>query len=294
MIRRVAFWSAVFVGVTCMCLGPNVHAQGTEEQGRGPIWYESVMGSSSSLGVVTRFDSVGGYNFSNHFGADFGLPILFVHASSSTTGLRSANGIGDVYGDLRFTFNTEPLNYVSTITATAPTGDPNKGFSSGRATVNWNNLFDRSFGALTPYANVGIGNSILDTTYFVRPYTTLGFVAHVEGGASYRVWRAVSVHASGYVVEPSGQQKVFSKLINKSGGAPGKAASHGRVFTTAPETVGTSAIDRDRGVSLGVDTSLNRVVNLSLGYTHSFSYALDTVYFGLGFNVSRAIRRGSN
>lgn len=293
MRRRVAFWSVVFAGITCMTCGPSAVAQGYEESGRGPIWYESVMGSSSSLGMVTRFDSVGGYNFSNHFGADIGIPILFVHTSSTTTGLRSANGIGDIYGDLRFTFNTEALNYVSTITVTAPTGDPNKGFSSGRATVNWNNLFDRSFGAITPYANIGVGNSILDTTYFVRPFTTLGVMTHFEGGASYRVWRSVSVHASGYVIEPSGQQKVFSKLIN-NGGTAGKAASHGRVFTTAPETVGNSAIDRDRGISLGVDTSLNRLVNLSLGYTHSFSYALDTVYFGLGFNVGRAIRRSSN
>lgn len=294
MLRRESVLRAVVVAAVCVLFAASVRAQAEYEPSRGPIWYESVMGSSSSLGQVTRFDSVGGFNFSNHFGVDFGVPILFVHASSATSGLRSANGLGDVYGDLRFTFNTEPVNYVSTITVTAPTGDPNKGFSTGRATVNWNNLFDRSFGAVTPYANIGIGNSILDTTYFVRPYTTLGVVTHFEGGASYRVWRMLSVHGSGYVIEPSGQQKVFSKLLNKGGAAGSSGASHGRVFANSPETVGSAALDRDRGVSLGADARLNSIVNLSLGYTHSFSYALDTVYFGLGFNVGRALRSVSH
>src|SRR2546422_4362834 len=81
-------------------LSPAVHAQSKEDSGKGLIWYEGVMGTSSSLGSVTRFDSTLGYNFNHHFGVDFGAPVLFVHSSSTTTTTyRSANGIGDVYTD---------------------------------------------------------------------------------------------------------------------------------------------------------------------------------------------------
>src|SRR5215470_5140919 len=87
-------------------LSPSVRAQSNEDSGKGLIWYESAIGSSSSLGTVTRFDSTVGYNFNRHFAVDFGAPILFVNASSSSTSTtyQSATGIGDVYTDLRFTF----------------------------------------------------------------------------------------------------------------------------------------------------------------------------------------------
>ena len=59
-------------------LSPSVRAQSNEDSGKGLIWYESVIGSSSSLGTVTRFDSTLGYNFNHHFAVDFGAPVLFV------------------------------------------------------------------------------------------------------------------------------------------------------------------------------------------------------------------------
>src|SRR5712691_9717565 len=82
-----------------LSLGPSaaVRAQSKEDSGKGLIWYEGVMGTSSSLGSVTRFDSTLGYNFNHHFGVDFAVPVLFVLSSSTTTTTyRSANGIGDV------------------------------------------------------------------------------------------------------------------------------------------------------------------------------------------------------
>src|SRR5712692_11402594 len=140
-----------FVVLLGLSLGPSaaVRAQSKEDSGKGLIWYESVIGSSSSLGTVTRFDSTLGYNFNHYFAVDFGVPVLFVQASSTTTSstpYRSATGIGDVYADLRFTFRNPVVNYISTIRGTAPTGSTANGFSSGRATADWNNHFDRAFG----------------------------------------------------------------------------------------------------------------------------------------------------
>src|SRR6266571_4218120 len=239
-------------------VSPAVRAQSKEDSGKGLIWYEGVMGTSSSLGSVTRFDSTLGYNFNHHFGVDFGAPVLFVHSSSTTTTTyRSANGIGN-------------------------------GFSSGRGTADWNNHFDRAFGRVTPFADLGVANTVPDSAYFVRPYTTLGLTGHFDGGASVRILPLVNLRASAYAIEPSGQQKVFSKLLTRqtSSTGPGASSGHG-VFQTAPETTGTADIARDHGFSLGFEASPFHVIDLAIGYTRSVSFSLDTVYFGVGFNLAR-------
>ena len=272
---------------------PVARAQSNEGSGKGLIWYEDVIGTASSLGTVTRFDSTLGYNFNHHFAVDFGAPVLFVQGNSSTsstttTMYQSANGIGDVYTDLRFTFRNPAVNYISTIRGTVPTGSMSNGFSSGRFTADWNNHFDRTFGRVTPFANLGVANTVPDTAYFVRPFTTFGQETHVEGGASVKIWRALNLRGSAYAIEPYGQQKVFSKLLNRqTGGPPGTpGASHGGVFQTSPETTGPADIARDHGVSLGADTNFH-ALDLAIGYTHSVNYSLDTVYFGIGFNLAR-------
>ncbi len=277
-----------YLVVLALGLSPVVRAQSPEDSGKGLMWYEGVMGTSSSLGTVTRFDSTLGYSFNHHFGVDFGVPVLFVNSSSSTTtGYRSATGIGDVYTDLRFTFRNPAVNFVSTIRGAAPTGSTSSGFSSGRATADWNNHFDRAFGRVTPFANLGVANTVPDSAYFVRPYTTLGLTGHFDGGASVRILPLLNLRASAYAIEPSGQQKVFSKLLNRQTSSTGPGASGRGVFQTAPETVGSADIARDHGFSLGFDASPFHSVDLAIGYTHSASFALDTVYFGVGFNLAR-------
>src|SRR5215472_16933566 len=276
--------------VLALGLSPGLHGQSTEESGKGFIWYESLTGTTSSLGTVSRFDSTVGYNFNRFFAVDAGAPVLFVHASSSatTTSLRSASGIGDAYTDVRVTFLNPVVNVGSNLRVTAPTGSTQNGFSSGRGTADWTNHFDRTFGRVTPFANLGVANTVPDTAYFVRPFTTFGQETHVEGGASVKIWRALNLRGSAYAIEPYGQQIVFSKLLNRqTGGPPGTpGASHGGVFQTSPETTGPADIARDHGVSLGADTNFH-ALDLAIGYTHSVNYSLDTVYFGIGFNLAR-------
>lgn len=269
---------------------PAVQAQSKPDSGKGLILYESLTGTSSSLGTVSRFDSTLGYNFNHHFSVDFGAPILFVHASSSatTTSLRSASGIGDIYADVRLTLRNPLMNFVSNIRGTVPTGSTQNGFSSGRATADWSNHFDRSFGHVTPFVDLGVANTVPDSTYFVRPYTTLGLTGHFDGGASIRILPLLNFRASAYAIEPSGQQKLFSRFLNHQTAPRNPGASYsGRVFQTTPETTGSADIARDHGFSLGFDSSPFRLVDLAVGYTHSASFSLDTVYFGLGLNLAR-------
>ena len=292
--RMQVILSFVFILGLSLGLSAAVRAQSKEDSGKGLIWYESVIGSSSSLGTVTRFDSTLGYNFNHHFAVDFGVPVLFVHASSSTatTNLRSANGIGDVYTDLRFSLRNPAVNFVSTVRGTAPTGSTSNGFSSGRATADWNNHFDRAFGHVTPFVDLGVANTVPDSAYFVRPFTTLGLTGHFDGGASVRILPLLNFRASAYAIEPSGQQKVFSRLLNRqtspAGGTPGSSHAGG-VFQTSPETTGSAGIARDHGFSLGFESSPFHVIDLAIGYTRSVSFSLNTVYFGVGLNLARVL-----
>lgn len=294
--------------------GRPVFAQSTESGAslHGFTFYEQFQGSASALGVINELDSSVGYNFNSHFSMDVGLPVYFVQPSSSTTagtGSYAANGIGNVYLQLRLALPNPIANYTSTVTGTAPTGNRADGFSTGHATVDWSNYLDHTFGHLTPFVNIGFANAVSDTMFFVRPYTTYGLVTHVEGGARVRVVKGLSVGVSGYGIEPSGQQTVVSRLIHGQGqpgttggatapGIPGRgmqppAAANGRshgVFATASVTTGTASIAQDDGVSVFAQYALGKNVTLSGGYTRSEQYSLNTVFFGIGFNVGQAFR----
>ncbi len=292
---RPAIAGALLSAMTLSAVGANAKAQPSgksDEEEKGFTFYETFQGSSNTLGQVTKLDTTVGYNLNRYFGVDAGIPVYFVHSSTtSSTAGASSNGIGNAYVDLRLTVNNPAVNFASTLTGTAPTGDTATGFSTGRATFDWNNHFDRAFFGITPFADVGIANTISDTHFFVRPFTTLGLVAHFEGGASYRVLHFFNLGASVYDVLPSGQQKVFSKLIKRhssDAGMPGNSPGHrgrGGVFEAASETVGPADIARDNGFSAWIGASPLPFLDLEAGYNHSVHYALDTFSFGLGFNL---------
>ncbi len=121
--------------------------------------------------------------------------------------------------------------------------------------LGWNNRLDRTLFRITPFASLGIANTISDSHFFFHPFTTLGLVGHFEGGADYKVWDFVSVGASFYDDLPSGQQKVFSKLIKRQQKAAPTSRHRAGVFESAHETTGSADIDRDNGFSGWVDAS---------------------------------------
>jgi hypothetical protein len=272
----------------------NLRAQsdsGSQDEEKGFTFYEQFTGSTNTLGQVMKADTSVGYNFNRYFGVDVGLPVYFVHASSksSIAGAMSGNGIGNAYTDLRLTLLNPVVNYESTLTGWAPTGDTKKGFSTGRATFDWDNRFDRGFGRIRPFASVGVANTVPDSQFFVRPFTTLGTITHFEGGGTYRILRVFHVGASAYDILPTGQQKVFSKLIRSQ--TSGASSRHGAgVFENNHETVGSADLARDNGVSAWFDASPIRYLDLEVGYTRSVRYDLNTVSFGVGVNVGTLVK----
>lgn len=292
MVKRFGYASLLlFAG--------NLFAQSIESDSEtGFTFYERFQGSVNTLGVVNDLDSSVGYKFSPHFGIDGGLPVYFVHPLNSAAGATTAgtmssassNGIGNVYGQARLTLANPVLNYESTLTGTAPTGDKASGFSTGHATVDWSNYFDHGFSSLTPFATIGLANSVSDTMFFVRPYTTYGLVTHVEGGARYRLARLVSVGASLYDIAPSGQQTVVSRIVKANQGTVTSSRKNQGVFETASLTTGSSSIAKDHGFSTWVQVQPVKTLGFYAGYSRSTQYSLNTLFYGVSLNLGSAVR----
>src|SRR5215475_2147980 len=185
----------------------------------GPGWSFSgrFQGSSNSSGLVMKTDPTLGYSFSRTFQTYIGLPVCSVKDSSTISTTQTSNGfmngLGNAYLGFHIGVDREAVNFASNVEATAPTGDKDKGFSTGRATVDWTNSFSHSFSSVTPFADLGLANTVSDTSFFVRPFTSLGLVSHFDGGAKFTLSQFVDVGASAYVVRAAGQQRIFSKLL---------------------------------------------------------------------------------
>ncbi len=288
MCRLSAAVAVVLLCSSMICAQTSPAPAGFTDEDRGLASYVQFGGSANSSGRVFKLDAAVGYNFSSHVGFDVGALVYFVTSSTNTGVQNSNNGIGNPYLDFRFTFRHPALSYRSIVTGYFPLADVKSGFSTGRMTGDWTNHFERSFSRLTPFADIGIGNTIRDSRFFNRPFTSLGLNTHFEGGASVALSEHVDIGASGYAIVPSGQQRIYSKLLRAS---TGHNMGHGRVFDTTTETVGTADIARDHGFSAWIGASPNEYLDMELGYTRSAAYDLNTVSFGVGVNIGRLVRK---
>jgi hypothetical protein len=264
--------------------------------GTGFTSYVEFDGTSNDEGQVYRLNSNIGYSFTEHFGVDVGVPVYFLRPSSSVTGTTgtSGNGLGNPYLDLRVKFLNPAVNFGSVLTGYAPAGDSKLGLSTGRATFDWTNHFDHSFNNLTPFLEAGLSNTVADTQLFLRPFTSLGMNSHFQGGASYQLGKYFNVGASGYDIQPFGQQTIFSKVANGNGGVrgPGAGSSHGP-FQNNQQITGSSDLAYDNGFSAWIGASPSPYLDLQLGYTRSIQYDLNSVSFSMGVNVGRLYHRSS-
>jgi hypothetical protein len=255
--------------------------------------YVEFDGTSNAEGQVYRLNSSVGYSFTQHFGVDVGVPVYFVRPSSSVTGTAgstSGNGLGNPYLDLRLKFLNPAVNFGSVLTGYAPAGDSKLGLSTGRATFDWTNHFDHSFNNLTPFFEVGLSNTVADTQLFLRPFTSLGMNSHFQGGASYQLGRYFNLGASGYDIQPFGQQTLFSKVAKGQVAVP----SPGKPFQNNQQVTGSSDLAYDNGFSAWIGASPSPYLDMQLGYTRSIQYDLNSVSFGIGVNVGRLYHRSAS
>src|SRR5215469_12477010 len=252
---------------------PHAAGKGSVEQ-QGLTWMETYEGSSNSDGLVTDLNSTVGYIFGKHVAMNMGVPYLFIVPSTSKTGATSAYGVGNPYLGLRYSAKGSALDFSTSLNSAIPTASTKKGLSTGHVTVNWSNHFGHGFDPFTPFLDFGLGNSIPDTRFLHRAYTSYGTLAHFEGGSELDLGDKFSVTASGYYILPWGSQQIFLR---------------GSKNSSSP-TKGGVSLTRDDGINLGTDYNLTRSLDLSAGYSRSVYSSLNTFSFGMEVNVGTLLK----
>jgi hypothetical protein len=303
-----------------------VFAEGSED-GQGWSFSQRLQGISNSIGVILKTTSTATYSFNQHVKAYSGLPIYFAKEVAPSSNSQFINGFGNIYSGLLITTgDSTPLHYSSDLLFTLPTGDVSRGFSTGHSTVDWTNTFSHSFSRFTPYAVVGIANTLSDTSFFVRPFATKGIASHLETGTLISITPRVAFGASAYAVRAAGQQEIVSQVAqpasqtstpqqqpssgnpvstvvqnpgsgNGAGlvdilghnGSSNGSSSTPAVFQTEQTTLGPPQIVNDQGFSTSMTLRPSSSTDLQIGYSHSAAYHFDNFFFGIGFHFGHGI-----
>lgn len=268
-----------------------------DAEGFSPGWTLGAKfeGSYSSDAGVYDLGTALGYNFSRHFGMDAGVPFYFVSTPTSVKnnnpGAVSGIGVGSSFSDLRWNYPNKSLNYSPAIHVSVPTGATKKGFSVGHVTWNETNHFDHAFGDWTPFLDAGVGNTIMDTKYFTRPYMTFGLNAAFTGGLEYDKG-PFSLSGGAYDIAPWGNQTVFSRVF-RCGSAkcsPTGTTTNRDGFLSSSVTSGPASLVRDNGYEAGVDFKPLHYLDLEFDYSRSVPLRLNNYSFGIGINLSSLVR----
>lgn len=274
------------------------HPASKEEGGFSPGWTLGARfeGDYSSAAGVYDVGTALGYNFSRHFGLDAGVPFYFVSTPASTKQANpsavSGVGMGNTFLDLLLTYPNPSLDYSAGIHLTAPVADVKKGFSTGHATWNYTNHIDRAFGDWSPFIDAGVGNTILDTKYFTRPFMSFGYNAAFTGGLEYDQG-PFSLQAGAYDVAPWGNQTVVSRVFRcgSSGTCGSSGASHNRHgFSNSSVASGGADLVRDNGYEAGFDFRPLYYLDFEFDYSRSIPLHLNNYSFGIGVNLSSLVR----
>jgi hypothetical protein len=236
---------------------------------------ETYEGSADTDGFISDINSSAGYVFNPHFSIHMGVSYLFLNPSTSKTGTTSTSGMGNPSLGFRYSTKGPLVDFSTGVNGAFPVASSAKGLSTGRVTFDWDNHFAHGFDLFTPFLDAGVANSVPDTRFLKRPYTSLGTLAHFEGGSGIDLGDKFSVSASGYYILPWGTQEIFVR---------GKKSSPG-------STKGGVSLTRDDGINVGLDYNLTRSVDLSAGYSYSVYNVVNTISFGVELNVASLLRK---
>ena len=261
---------------------------------KGITGFESFQGTINSDNRVYKIDSNLGWDFNKHFGVFAGLPFYFANVPSSTitngtttttTPSSTNSGIGNAYLGFVLRAQNTKTYFASAVTVAAPTGSASKGFSTGRAGVDWSNRLAHSFDRFIPFFEGGLSNTVPDSTFSTRAFTSLGGVSHLEEGAEYQLVKHFYLGGSGYQIVPFGSQKVFSKLSGKGSGK--------NPFDNTTESVGND-LTRENGFNTWVAIEPSSIVRLEVGFTRSMTFDLSSFAFNLRMNTGKLLRSRHN
>jgi hypothetical protein len=252
--------------------------------------YSTFEGSSSSSGSIFDVNNMVGYDFNPALGFDVGVPFYFVAPPAQPGVASTATGVGNFYLDGRMTLESSVVDYLPTATVTFPTGNTSKGLSTGSVTYDLDNRFQHDFGFWAPFFDVDVGNSLDNTNnpnvrVIRRPFLTLGKVAEFKAGSEVHITDRIILSADYYRVVPWGPQTIISRVVRP--GKTGKGGKNGRIYEVVQKTVGGAKLVSDNGFDASVVFSPKRFMDLSLAFNRSTHYALNTVSFSIGFNLTQ-------
>jgi hypothetical protein len=263
---------------------------------KGFTGFEEFQGTVNTDSKMFKLDSNAGYDFNKHFGVFIGMPVYFANTQTTTTQVNGAaattttdvtnNGLGNAYLGLAMRAPNKTLDYGSTLTFAAPTGSTTKGFSSGRANFDWDNRLEHGFDRLTPFVDLGLANAVPDTGLTTKPFTSLGLLSHMEEGGEFELVKHFSAGGSGYEIFPFGNQKIFSKIVNKGQSGKGKGSNS---FDQSAVSSG-SGLTRENGFNSWVAFDPTPLWRVQLGFTRSATYNLNSFGFNLRMNLGKAAR----
>jgi len=289
---------ANFVWILVLLAPVSAFAQNTstQEPQKGFTGFEEFQSTLNTDSKMFKLDSNAGYDFNKHFGIFAGMPLYFANTQTTTTQVNGTatttttdvtnNGLGNLYVGFAMRAPNKTLDYSSTVTLAAPTGSTTKGFSSGRANADWDNRFEHSFSRLTPFFDGGLANAVPDTGLTTKPFTSLGLLSHMEEGGEFELIKHFSVGGSGYEIFPFGNQKIFSKIVNKGQSGKGKG---GNSFDQSAVSSG-SGLTRENGFNSWVAFDPTPLWRVQLGFTCSATYNLNSFGFNLRMNLGKAAR----
>jgi hypothetical protein len=294
-VNRVStkFLCALAFLVSISAVGQNNPAP---EMQKGFTGFEEFQGTLNSDSKMFKLDSNAGYDFNKHFGVFVGMPVYFSNTQTTTTQVNGTatttttdvtnNGLGNAYFGFAMRAPNKTLDYGSTVTFAAPTGSTTKGFSSGRANFDWDNRFEHAFDRLTPFFDLGLANAVPDTGLTTKPFTSLGMLSHMEEGGEFELVKHFSAGGSGYEIFPFGNQKIFSKIVNKGQSGKGKGNNS---FDQSAVSSG-SGLTRENGFNSWVAFDPTPLWRVQLGFTRSATYNLNSFGFNLRMNLGKAAR----
>ena len=261
---------------------------------RGINAYSTFEGSGSSSGAIFDMNSMVGYDINAALGFDVGVPFYFIAPPAQPGVASTAAGVGNFYLDGRMTLESHVVDYLPTATVTFPTANTSKGLSTGAVTYDLDSRFQRDFGAWTPFFDVDVGNSLDNTNnpdvrVIRRPFLTLGKVSQFKAGPEVHITERLILSGDYYRVVPWGPQTVISRVVRP--GKTAKGGKNGRTYEVVQKTVGGANLVDDNGFDASVAFSPRRYMDLSLAFNHSTHYALNTVSFSVGFNLTQMLSR---
>ena len=270
------------------------------DEGEGPTAFVQLQAGGYSRSVVSSVDVNLGYNLTEHFGADIGLPVFYVRSPLTlvtSSDWKTDTLMGDPYIDVHYKLKRMGASLTTVLTGTAPASSPERIYTTGRAGVDWFNHIEpaKPLLRITPFINLGAANGTVNRYFMPRPYSigrpyqTLGLMGDAEIGASLRLPYGLRVGASGYGLLPSGSQKLFSRLVTPGASVVGNFTDN-RYYFSAFETIGNSTIDRDDGYSGWLEYGKLSKVSLQLGYTHSVRYRYNMITLSVNFDGTSLIR----